>query len=660
MSTNRHERFHQSQAVGLRTPRPENAPIDYLYLDANGLLHKAAQTVFNYGQERRLMRMRSVYASMTPDQKRTAVYSMFLNKVMDIITAVRPTTLAYLALDGTAPRAKQAQQRQRRFVAARSTCTSTGTSASAGTDVGTSSETSSMSETSTDASKERISSPEFSSMEITPGTQFMHGLDVFLQRELPNVVSKVFQSRGMENTALMYSPPSVPGEGEHVLMDYMRRLPAEDRENRTHCLFGPDGDLIMLCLSVHIPKMFLLREDDQRVGDFKLSFDFVDIGNVRNNFIPTLKTKPVTATAQIATAQIATAQTKSSATSPSTLIRDVVNDFVLIGFFVGNDFLPRIKMFYSLEDGLEKLVYEVMNIRFGTKRDGAQFGCTTTVTTPEGLRSFVKTSDFTELISRLAKVEKEYLESQTRKTASEPRFEDNTLKKHVSVTGTVTGNGSKANPLFDFLGYREDYYVNSFLTAGLKYEDFDTTEKFEYHVQRKCADYFRNILWVFDYYVKTLMSWSECYEWHYAPLMIDFHKYLVGSFASESGSGLSSYVGPIDRPALPFEQLLGVCPPTKAHLIPQIVNRICTSPNSELVKRGYYDMNFTIDYEGKTKEYQGIAHLKFMDTKLLRKMYTRMVTSIESASSEGRKMGDLFPRSRLTVSPLTFRSITEK
>ena len=34
---------------------------------------------------------------------------------------------------------------------------------------------------------------------------------------------------------------------------------------------------------------------------------------------------------------------------------DVSNDFAFIGFLVGNDFLPKIKMFYNLKDGLQKM-----------------------------------------------------------------------------------------------------------------------------------------------------------------------------------------------------------------------------------------------------------------------------------------------------------------
>ena len=216
----------------------------------------------------------------------------------------------------------------------------------------------------------------FNSLNIFPGTDFMHDLQVFLDY----YVTRTLQSNSsLENLNVIISDSNVPGEGEHKIMEFIRsqRTQPEYSPNQTHIIHGLDADLSMLALSSHEPFFYILVEQlfisrCAICGAPDHTYSFLSLLSRRTRECVQLPRKKLGASAKDdkfyhRPLQVISIQTlrdyldlelhsvAKQMKIPYDLER-IIDDYVFLCIFVGNDFLPSLPLFDIREGAVTMLL----------------------------------------------------------------------------------------------------------------------------------------------------------------------------------------------------------------------------------------------------------------------------------------------------------------
>ncbi len=264
-----------------------------------------------------------------------------------------------------------------------------------------------------------------------------------------------------------------------------------------------------------------------------------------------------------------------------------INDFLLIGFLVGNDFLPKIQMFLLLEDGMEFM----LNIYKNNFSKQNLF-----LTNFKDSKISINYKQLFKFISIISKEEERFLKEQLLLNF-EGKYENVLLKQCFN------------NNVFDFEHYKDLYNSKIAKTSNFSSSMNNCSKEF---VDKLCEDYIRGIDWVFYYYITGCKSFQWTYCHYYAPLMTDLSNFL-SSCLEQNIEVKFNYDKKELIPHEQFQQLITIMPYKSKDLVPKYLREYLDK-----------DLDFEIDFEGKVSEHQAVCLLPIIKYKDQEEKYTKI------------------------------------
>jgi 5'-3' exonuclease len=340
-----------------------------------------------------------------------------------------------------------------------------------------------------------------------------------------------------------------------------------------------DADLIFLSLASNSNNIFLLREAVEFDKKANNLFNIVNINLLKNVIKDTM------------IYYIKKIDISYDVNNLST--ENLINDFIFICYFLGNDFLPHILSLEIYENGIEILLINYVKILLIHNLyiiNGTNIN-----------EQFLK-----EFILKLS-LEEEY---NLKKNFNNKKFKkiigDDYEKEVFKIENLLFTIKDPIKIGSDnYNDWRKRYYKYYWNLDDNEIESF--SEKLVYN-------YIIGLKWITLYYFDKCNSWNWYYPFEHPPFIGDISKYLNIINLNEINFELG-------KPIKPFIQLLAVLPPQSNTLLPICLRKLVTNPKSSLLY--LYPNKFEQDFINKKKYWMAIPKLPPLNINLIKYKYNK-------------------------------------
>ena len=459
--------------------------IKTLYIDANCLIHPKCFEV--------------VDANPRGDIE-IVMFRRICRFIDYLIEYVQPDSW-FVAVDGSAPRTKLKQQRDRRYKSVTDT---------------------EMINTLKRKHGQQVTA-RWSNTVITPGTVFMERLHQYLLRHFAT-----YTKPGI------YSSYHTAGEGEHKILEHIRKTASDE----PCVIYGLDADLFFLAMASMRPNIYLLREEQHFtagrvfkreitdiVNDVAEDMRFVSIDTVKECYDETIE------------------RILHNRGYVDRIRGDYWIDFIFICYFLGNDFLPHIPTIDIHKSGLDIIIDCYIDV---LTRLSCRFVDDTLRINNVFLIHFLRELSGYETVyfKRIVPEHRKKLERRTCTSTNAYEIELFELQNMRFPVWDPVQLGVGTTPEWKSRYY--SYY-------------FGVNEHAIVLIDQMCQSYLEGLVWVSRYYFDKCPSWSWQYPFTHAPFISDIYAYL-----EKSAIDVNTVSFDVDTPLVPCVQLMCVLPPSCA------------------------------------------------------------------------------------------------
>lgn len=558
--------------------------MDFLFFDFNGIVYICHRNLVKRGVK--------YIPAKKKEYEKNLIDEVIAYVQRIVCTIVQPSKLLYIALDGPPPRAKMVQQRWRRFKKPLEDMLH----AKARDMYGETEE------------------PQWPANHNTsPGTEFMDELSNSLQK----AISEGIFNKHNKSMRTVLSDASVPGEGEHKIIPYLRKIKSSPDAN--YCIYGMDGDLLVLVLTTHKDNIYIMREPQadgmpealQRIYE-NVELIYVNMNEFRDRFIDDHDLKDYDH-------------------------RRVLLDYTFLTFLSGNDFIPALPGMKVKDQGLDrslKIYDEVLK-----KREKHSY----LVDQKDG-HSYLNINFFKSILEELGKQEWHNLKKlQERSRMSKYR---DTLGPDASEYKRYLGRlehssfYSTDNPQYekyidqmmtiDYLQPKE-VWKNSYYKHFMGVDNDSDPKEFNAMVRNVSMQYIEALMFCIKYYTEGCPAWGWYYQFRAAPFVSDVQRIL--HYIKNANNYFKFEIG---KPVGPLDQLMLIMPPQASHLLPKKLGALMTDIKSPIID--LYPIEFELDVVQGEKFIYAEPILPYQDINRVLELTDPIIKKLPKADRDRNKI----------------------